>query len=351
MEESRNAVVLTCLLIYFALCIGVGVWALRRTKSSHDFFMAGREPRHHRDRVRPVLQHALRVRLRGRPRPGLQPGHDVRVDDRLRHGGELLHLLPGGEAAPHLLGGVPDGFAAGHGGAPLPERNEPVPDGGCDHPRGRRLPGRAGHGDGGRAAGDPEQRRRHAARQPGRLDGDLGRRARLLLRDRRHHRRRLHGRRAGRGDGDRGRAGGGRGRQRGRWRPRRRRDDAGERRPGGDRTVGHPRHHGGTVVLLPVRRRRLRATPHRHQADDEQADSPVQADLPGQRDRRRARGAALDRDRLRHAGAGRGRRPSRTRPARRRGLRVPSSRTRTRSWRASSSPRSSRRSCRPRTAS
>ncbi len=43
MEESRNAVVLTCLLIYFALCIGVGVWALRRTKSSQDFFMAGRE--------------------------------------------------------------------------------------------------------------------------------------------------------------------------------------------------------------------------------------------------------------------------------------------------------------------
>lgn len=43
MEESRNAVVLTCLLIYFALCIGVGIWALRRTKSSQDFFMAGRE--------------------------------------------------------------------------------------------------------------------------------------------------------------------------------------------------------------------------------------------------------------------------------------------------------------------
>ncbi len=43
MEESRNTVVLVCLLIYFALCIGVGIWALRRTKSSHDFFMAGRE--------------------------------------------------------------------------------------------------------------------------------------------------------------------------------------------------------------------------------------------------------------------------------------------------------------------
>ena len=43
MEESRNAVILTCLVIYFALCIGVGIWAMRRTKSSQDFFMAGRE--------------------------------------------------------------------------------------------------------------------------------------------------------------------------------------------------------------------------------------------------------------------------------------------------------------------
>ena len=43
MEAYRNSIVLFCLLVYFAMCIGVGIWALRRTKSSQDFFMAGRE--------------------------------------------------------------------------------------------------------------------------------------------------------------------------------------------------------------------------------------------------------------------------------------------------------------------
>ena len=43
MEEYRNAIILTSLLLYFAMCIGVGLWALRRTKSSQDFFMAGRQ--------------------------------------------------------------------------------------------------------------------------------------------------------------------------------------------------------------------------------------------------------------------------------------------------------------------
>jgi Na+/proline symporter len=43
MEAYRNAIVLLCLALYFLMCIGVGLWALRRTKSSHDFFMAGRE--------------------------------------------------------------------------------------------------------------------------------------------------------------------------------------------------------------------------------------------------------------------------------------------------------------------
>ncbi|MEE2776660.1 MAG: hypothetical protein VYE73_07845 [Acidobacteriota bacterium] len=43
MEDSRNFIVLFCLFLYFALCIGVGIWAMRRTKSSADFFMAGRE--------------------------------------------------------------------------------------------------------------------------------------------------------------------------------------------------------------------------------------------------------------------------------------------------------------------
>ena len=43
MEAYRNHTVLICLGLYFLLCIGVGVWALRRTKSSQDFFMAGRQ--------------------------------------------------------------------------------------------------------------------------------------------------------------------------------------------------------------------------------------------------------------------------------------------------------------------
>lgn len=43
MEESRNLIVLVCVGLYMCLCIGVGIWALRRTKSTRDFFMAGRD--------------------------------------------------------------------------------------------------------------------------------------------------------------------------------------------------------------------------------------------------------------------------------------------------------------------
>ena len=43
MEAYRNSIVLGSLLLYFVMCIGVGLWAMRRTKSSQDFFMAGRE--------------------------------------------------------------------------------------------------------------------------------------------------------------------------------------------------------------------------------------------------------------------------------------------------------------------
>ena len=42
MEESRSAIILASLAIYMSLCIGVGLWAMRRTHSSSDFFMAGR---------------------------------------------------------------------------------------------------------------------------------------------------------------------------------------------------------------------------------------------------------------------------------------------------------------------
>ncbi len=42
MEQFRNPIILGCVLIYMLLCIGVGIWAMRRTKSTHDFFMAGK---------------------------------------------------------------------------------------------------------------------------------------------------------------------------------------------------------------------------------------------------------------------------------------------------------------------
>ncbi|MHC4994283.1 MAG: sodium:solute symporter family protein [Planctomycetota bacterium] len=42
MGKSDSVLILICVACYFVLCIGVGLWALRRTKNSRDFFMAGR---------------------------------------------------------------------------------------------------------------------------------------------------------------------------------------------------------------------------------------------------------------------------------------------------------------------
>ena len=43
MEGGGNSIILACIGAYLAVCIGVGLWALRRTKSTKDFFMAGRD--------------------------------------------------------------------------------------------------------------------------------------------------------------------------------------------------------------------------------------------------------------------------------------------------------------------
>ena len=43
MEASRNLIVFASVAIYMVLCIGVGIWAMWRTKSTKDFFMAGRD--------------------------------------------------------------------------------------------------------------------------------------------------------------------------------------------------------------------------------------------------------------------------------------------------------------------
>jgi SSS family transporter len=42
MEEFRQEIILACVAAYMALCIWVGLWAMRRTKSAGDFFVAGR---------------------------------------------------------------------------------------------------------------------------------------------------------------------------------------------------------------------------------------------------------------------------------------------------------------------
>ncbi|WP_286829658.1 MULTISPECIES: sodium:solute symporter family transporter [Kordiimonas] len=42
MEELRQPIILSCVAAYMGLCIWVGIWAMRRTKSAGDFFVAGR---------------------------------------------------------------------------------------------------------------------------------------------------------------------------------------------------------------------------------------------------------------------------------------------------------------------
>ncbi len=43
MEALRNPIILGSVVAYMGACVGVGLWALRRTKSTRDFFMAGRQ--------------------------------------------------------------------------------------------------------------------------------------------------------------------------------------------------------------------------------------------------------------------------------------------------------------------
>ena len=43
MDDQRSLTVLVCVVGYLVVCIGVGIWALRRTTSTRDFFMAGRD--------------------------------------------------------------------------------------------------------------------------------------------------------------------------------------------------------------------------------------------------------------------------------------------------------------------
>ena len=43
MEEARGTIVLVAIAVYMASCLAIGLWAMRRTKSTRDFFVAGRD--------------------------------------------------------------------------------------------------------------------------------------------------------------------------------------------------------------------------------------------------------------------------------------------------------------------
>ena len=43
MDPARSTIILTCVAVYMTMCVGVGLWALRRTRTTRDFFMAGRD--------------------------------------------------------------------------------------------------------------------------------------------------------------------------------------------------------------------------------------------------------------------------------------------------------------------
>ena len=42
MESLRNPIILSSVVLYMVVCLAVGLWAMRRTRSPRDFFMAGR---------------------------------------------------------------------------------------------------------------------------------------------------------------------------------------------------------------------------------------------------------------------------------------------------------------------
>ena len=43
MEAARDTIILVSVALYMLICVAVGVWALRKTHSTRDFFMAGRK--------------------------------------------------------------------------------------------------------------------------------------------------------------------------------------------------------------------------------------------------------------------------------------------------------------------
>ncbi len=41
--RDRDLIILSCIVLYLIMCIGIGLWAMRRTFSTREFFAAGRD--------------------------------------------------------------------------------------------------------------------------------------------------------------------------------------------------------------------------------------------------------------------------------------------------------------------
>ena len=92
MSEWRSVIILGCVTAYMVVCLGVGLWALRRTKNTQDFFMAGR----HRGQRGRFFQHDEWLGICGWTGVGLQDGHQFVLDDRLYVDRHLHHVFLAG---------------------------------------------------------------------------------------------------------------------------------------------------------------------------------------------------------------------------------------------------------------
>ena len=126
MDTGGGVTILVSVVAYMGICVVVGLWALRRTRSSADFFMAGRNLGRHRHRFCRLFQHHERLRLRGRSRAGLPHGNELPVDGDQRPHGHLHLLLSVGKTHPPAGRIERVGFAAGRGGGPVQQASSPA---------------------------------------------------------------------------------------------------------------------------------------------------------------------------------------------------------------------------------
>ena len=58
MEAYRQEIIVGSVVIYMLFCVATGLWAMRRTRDSSDFFVAGRGPWPHCSSPGAFFEHA-----------------------------------------------------------------------------------------------------------------------------------------------------------------------------------------------------------------------------------------------------------------------------------------------------